>query len=52
MTVPDGTVFVCGDNRIGDNSYDSRLGLGTIPSYDIIGPVTTRIFPFNKISFF
>lgn len=50
--VPDGTVFVCGDNRIGDNSYDSRTGLGTIPQFDIVGPVAVRIFPFNKVKLF
>ena len=50
--VPEGTVFVCGDNRIGDNSYDSRTGLGTIPQFDIIGPVAVRIFPFNTIRTF
>lgn len=48
--VPDDTVFVSGDNRIGGNSYDSRVGLGTIPLYDIVGPVGIRIFPFNKIT--
>lgn len=50
--VPDGTIFVCGDNRIGDNSYDSRTGLGTIPQFDVVGPVALRIFPFNAIKTF
>ena len=50
--VQDGTVFVCGDNRIGSNSYDSRTGLGTIPTFDIVGPVLTRIFPFTSMRFF
>lgn len=50
--VPDDTVFVCGDNRIGDNSYDSRTGLGTIPLFDIVGPVSIRIFPLNVIKTF
>jgi len=45
--VPDGTIYVCGDNRIGENSYDSRTGLGTIPTFDIVGPVSLRIWPFN-----
>lgn len=48
-TVPDGEIFVSGDHRIGSYSYDSRNGLGTIPLYDIIGPVSARIFPFNKL---
>lgn len=52
VTVPDGTIFVCGDNRIDNNSYDSRTGLGTIPTFDIVGPVSLRIFPFNTIHSF
>lgn len=52
VTVPDGTIFVCGDNRIGSNSYDSRSGLGTIPTFDIVGPVALRIFPFTTIHIF
>lgn len=51
-TVPDDTLFVSGDNRIGDNSLDSRSGLGFIPLYDVIGPVSLRIYPFNKIRTF
>jgi signal peptidase I len=50
--VPDNEVFVSGDHRVGNYSYDSRNGsdgLGTIPSYDIVGPVSFRIYPFNKI---
>lgn len=52
VTVPDGTIFVCGDNRIGNNSYDSRTGLGMIPTYDVIGPVALRIWPIPKITVF
>ncbi len=50
--VPEDTVFVAGDNRIGANSYDSRGELGTIPLFDIIGPVSLRIYPFDKVSSF
>jgi signal peptidase I len=50
--VPSGTVFVSGDNRVEGYSKDSRNGLGTIPYYDIVGPVAIRIFPFNKIRTF
>lgn len=53
--VPDGEVFVSGDHREGSFSYDSRNGvngMGTIPTYDIVGPVSFRIFPFDKIRSF
>lgn len=49
-TVPEGEIFVIGDNHSGEFSLDSRNGLGTIPLNDIIGPVAIRIFPFTKIS--
>ncbi|MDB5177886.1 MAG: lepB [Candidatus Saccharibacteria bacterium] len=51
-TVADGTIFVSGDHRQGSFSYDSRNGMGTIPLYDIVGPVSLRIFPFTKIRSF
>lgn len=47
-----GTLFVSGDHRVGDYSFDSRSGLGLIPFYDVVGPVEMRIYPFNKIRFF
>ena len=50
--VTDDTLFVSGDHREGTYSKDSRNGLGLIPYYDIIGPVSIRIFPFDKIRFF
>lgn len=52
MVVPSRTLFVSGDHRTGDYSYDSRNGLGTIPYYDIVGPVGMRIYPVNKIRTF
>ena len=52
MTVPTGELFVSGDHRDGSYSFDSRNGLGTIPFYDVVGPVGMRIFPFNGIRFF
>lgn len=47
--VPQDELFVSGDHRQGSFSLDSRNGLGTIPYYDIVGPVGLRIFPFDKI---
>lgn len=47
--VPENEIFVSGDNRVGNNSYDSRSGLGTVPLYKIVGPVAFRILPLNKI---
>ncbi len=52
VTVPDGTLFVSGDHRQGNYSYDSRNGLGYIPLYDVVGPVSMRIFPFTGIRTF
>jgi signal peptidase I len=50
--VTEGTLFVAGDHREGDYSYDSRSGLGLIPYYDIVGPVGLRIYPLTKMRLF
>lgn len=50
--VPDNELFVSGDHRQGNYSYDSRNGLGTIPFYDVVGPVALRVFPFTAIRTF
>jgi len=53
MTVGDGAIFVAGDHRQGNYSCDSREDcLGTIPYFDIIGPVGIRIWPLTKLSTF
>jgi signal peptidase I len=51
-TVTEGSLFVAGDHRQGDFSYDSRSGLGLIPFYDVVGPVSLRIYPLNKLRTF
>lgn len=46
MTVPQGTVFVMGDNR--EDSFDSR-NMGVIPCRDLKGKVFFRLFPLERL---
>lgn len=51
--VTEGTLYVMGDHREGEYSCDSRDNcLGLIPFYDVIGPVSLRIWPLNKLQLF
>lgn len=50
--VQDKTIFVSGDHRDGNNSYDSRNGLGNIQLYSVVGPVKLRLFPIGKFRLF
>jgi len=51
VLVPEGSVFVMGDNR--GNSQDSRFHLnlqhGMVPLTDVVGRVVVKIWPFDRI---
>lgn len=48
ITIPEGTIFVMGDNR--QHSMDSRdPDVGLVKIDDIMGKVIVRLLPFNKI---
>ena len=49
-TVPEGKVFVMGDNR--NNSDDSRISVGYLDVKDIKGRAIFRFYPFDKMTVF
>ena len=50
-TIPDGEVYVMGDNRVENGSYDSRA-FGPIESNKIVGRLWARILPLDKAQIF
>ena len=47
LTVPEGCVFVMGDNRTKGHSLDSR-SIGCVEIEDIVGKAVYRLLPFEK----
>ncbi|MBR2406805.1 MAG: signal peptidase I [Clostridia bacterium] len=48
VTVPSGQVFIMGDNRAPNHSYDSR-SFGCVPVEDVVGKAVYRLMPFDRM---
>lgn len=51
IVIPEGNLFVLGDNRTPNGSSDSREW-GLLPTSDVVGNVVLRLYPFDKIRTF
>lgn len=52
LTVPEGEIFVAGDNRATGKSLDSRNDLGTIPVENVVGDLIFRHVPLSDAGTF
>lgn len=52
IEVPEGHLFVSGDNREPNGSLDSRNNLGTVPIENVVGKLVLRIFPVTESRLF
>lgn len=52
ITVPEGELFVAGDNRAPGRSLDSRNDLGTVPVENVIGDLVFRHLPLSEAQTF
>lgn len=52
ITVGEGELFVCGDNRAPGGSLDSRTGVGLVPVENIVGRLWIRYFPLSEFKVF
>jgi len=48
VVVPEGHIFVIGDNRQAGGSLDSRNELGAVPTDKVVGRLLVRLWPFSQ----